>query len=210
MLQRLYISSLCIAHLGLPWSIIGWVSLTRKISLGNGRKIGQITFFGTLSKYSVRLSFFDLRWAQLYVSLVCIKRCFFVFISVFWTSSRNCNCCDLSFLYLYSSLYLYLSLCFELWVAMCISWKQLLWCEFYESTRGTSFQQGSQQAKVKCDNNIRKFSEKYSEKYLLFKREMQCQYLRESYFFPPLSLDLHLSLYVKMLNLLAFIKWLHK
>ena len=55
---------------------------------------------------------------------------------------------------------------------MCISWKQLLWCEFYESTRGTSFQQGSQQAKVKCDNNIRKFSEKYSAKYLFFKREI--------------------------------------
>ena len=38
----------------------------------NGEKIGQITFFVTLgSKYSnIRPSFVDLRWAQLYVSLV--------------------------------------------------------------------------------------------------------------------------------------------
>ena len=107
---------------------------------------------------------------------ICIPRCICIYLCVLNFESQcvlaGSNCCDLSFLYLYSSLYLYLSLCFELWVAMCISWKQLLWCEFYESTRGTSFQQGSQQAKVKCDNNIRKFSEKYSEKYLLFKREI--------------------------------------
>ena len=115
-----------------------------------------------------------MRW----VFRICIPRCICIYVRVL-NFELQCvlaesNCCDLIYLYLYlySSLYLYLSLCFELWVAMCISWKQLLWCEFYESTRGTSFQQGSQQAKVKCDNNIRKFSEKYSAKYLLFKREI--------------------------------------
>ena len=115
-----------------------------------------------------------MRW----VFRICIPRCICIYVRVL-NFELQCvlaesNCCDLIYLYLYlySSLYLYLSLCFELWVAMCISWKQLLWCEFYESTRGTSFQQGSQQAKVKCDNNIRKFSEKYSAKYLFFKREI--------------------------------------
>ena len=59
------------------------------------------------------------------------------------------NCCDVTFTGCFCFFLDFLDLWDFFQVEMCISWKQLLWCDFYGRTRGTSFQEGRQRTNPK-------------------------------------------------------------